>query len=62
MKLSAYRLPESVIDRLEAESRRTGATKAEIVRRAINAYLERQEHGRSNASIEAASKPALARS
>jgi predicted DNA-binding protein len=43
MKRVNYHLPEQVIEKLKAEAKRTGLTVAEIIRRAIDAYLEKQK-------------------
>lgn len=47
-KLTSLKMPPILIDRLDAESKRTGAPKAEIVRRAIDEYLRQREgnHGK----------------
>ena len=43
MKRVNYHLPEQVIGRLKAEAKRTGLTVAEIIRRAIDTYLEKRK-------------------
>ena len=40
MRLTTLKMPEELIDRLRGESVRTGAPRAEIIRRAIVAYLD----------------------
>jgi predicted DNA-binding protein len=42
MKRVNYHLPEQVIEKLKAEAKRTGLTVAEIIRRAIDTYLEKR--------------------
>jgi predicted DNA-binding protein len=45
MKRTALYLKEEQLNRLEAISRKTGAPVAELIRRAIDAYLEKQKRG-----------------
>lgn len=49
-----YMLPE-MIDRLKAESERTGAPRAEIMRRAVDEYLNRR--GDHESSEKSAASP-----
>ena len=42
MKRVNYHLSEQQIAKLKAESKRTGLTVAEIIRRAIDAYLKKE--------------------
>jgi Arc/MetJ-type ribon-helix-helix transcriptional regulator len=42
MKRVNYHLPEQVIAKLKEEAERTGLSISEIIRRAIDAYLERK--------------------
>jgi metal-responsive CopG/Arc/MetJ family transcriptional regulator len=44
MRMTSYTMPEDLIERLDAEHRRSGAPKSEIVRRALDGYLARREH------------------
>lgn len=46
MQRKQFFMPQPLLDRLRAESGRTGLTEAEIVRRALEEYLRRQEKGR----------------
>lgn len=56
MKMTSYKMPDEMIDRLDRESERTGAPKSEIVRRAVDSYLRHSDgHQESGATIEAAS-------
>jgi predicted DNA-binding protein len=43
MKRVNYHLPEQVIEQLKAQSALTGLTVAEIIRRAIDAFLEKRK-------------------
>lgn len=46
MKPVTYHLTERQIERLRAESERTGMAVAELIRRAVDAYLDRVEKSR----------------
>jgi predicted DNA-binding protein len=41
-----FTIPDSLKERLEAESARTGASLAELTRRALERYLDQQVHER----------------
>jgi predicted DNA-binding protein len=41
LRQTNIKMPPALIERLDAESKRTGAPKSEIVRRAVDAYLRR---------------------
>jgi predicted DNA-binding protein len=43
MKRVNYHLPEQALAKLQAESKRTGLSVAEIIRRAIDTYLKEQK-------------------
>jgi predicted DNA-binding protein len=47
MKRQNFFLPEQVIAALQALSDKTGLTVSEHIRRAIDAYLEKQQKGKS---------------
>jgi Arc/MetJ-type ribon-helix-helix transcriptional regulator len=44
MRSTNYRLPESLIDRLKRESKRSGLSMSEIVRHAIIDFLDNRKH------------------
>jgi predicted DNA-binding protein len=46
MKPVTYHLTEQQIERLRAESKRTGLSVAEMIRRAVDAYLPKTEKPR----------------
>lgn len=62
MKLTTCKMPPELIDRLNAESRRSGAPKSEIIRRAIDEYLRIRATTDVGASQESERADALAAS